>query len=77
LTLPCSDPRLEGLLTRYELGLLEPEVAREVEVHLLTCDSCFARVVQDSEVLARLLGELEGQGEQPPRTLPSANGARD
>ncbi len=54
----CASPDLASLLTRYELGLLGEEDCSLVEQHLLACDTCFAQLQRDSEVMARFLKEL-------------------
>ena len=40
----CSDKRFEEMLYAYELGLLEEDEERELEIHLLECGSCFEKV---------------------------------
>jgi tetratricopeptide (TPR) repeat protein len=42
----CQDPRIAHLLSAYELGMLRDEERREVELHLLDCDACYAELRQ-------------------------------
>lgn len=50
----CQDPRIAHLLSAYELGMLGDEERREVELHLLDCDACYAELRQFQHA-ARLL----------------------
>ncbi|MDH4156467.1 MAG: tetratricopeptide repeat protein [candidate division Zixibacteria bacterium] len=50
----CNDRRFEQKLYAYELGMLSNDERREVELHLLDCDSCNAKV-RDFEAAAILL----------------------
>jgi len=40
----CSDKHFRDLLHAYELGMLTDEERRELELHLLECDSCMEEV---------------------------------
>ena len=40
----CTDKRFEAMLHAYELGLIEDSDREELEIHLMACESCFARV---------------------------------
>jgi tetratricopeptide (TPR) repeat protein len=40
----CIDGRFEQLLHAYELGMLSEQDRRDMEVHLLDCDSCWQKV---------------------------------
>ncbi len=40
----CTDPRLQRLITRYELGALEPSEREQFAAHLLQCDECYNEV---------------------------------
>lgn len=40
----CNDPRCGKLLYAYELGMLDDSEREMLELHLLECDYCFARV---------------------------------
>jgi len=50
----CTEKRFEHMLYAYELGMLSEEQRRELELHLLDCDSCHDKVAQ-FESTARLL----------------------
>ncbi len=50
----CIDRRYEKMLYNYELGMLSEDERRELEHHLLECDSCFDSVKQ-SKVSARMM----------------------
>lgn len=50
----CRDVRIESLLYAYELDLLNEPERREVEIHLLECEDCFARV-EKFEIAAKLI----------------------
>ncbi|RMG55363.1 MAG: hypothetical protein D6723_02860 [Acidobacteria bacterium] len=40
----CTDPRLQRLMIRYELGALEPCEREQFAAHLLQCDECYSEV---------------------------------
>jgi hypothetical protein len=50
----CTNPKLGALLHAYELGALSEEELERFEVHLLSCDYCFAQV-RDFEQAATLM----------------------
>lgn len=54
----CTDKRFADMLYAYELGLLGEEETRELEIHLLECDDCFARASQLDPAM-RLIRESE------------------
>ena len=50
----CSDPRRGKLLYAYELGMLDDNERETLELHLLECDYCFARVEKFSGAVGLL-----------------------
>jgi len=45
----CTDKRFEEMLYAWELGLLDEPDERELEIHLLECESCFEKVQRMSQ----------------------------
>jgi len=67
-TSTCLEPKMGALLHAYELRALSESDAAAFEMHLLTCDCCFA-AIQSFEPYASLLssddavrGEIRGSG---------------
>ena len=50
----CIDDRFERMLHAYELGMLSEQNRRDLEIHLLDCDSCW-RQVQELEPTLRIM----------------------
>ena len=50
----CRDKRFEDLLGAYEVGMLDNDDQRDLELHALECESCRQNLLQFDEA-ARLL----------------------
>lgn len=50
----CTEKRFQGLLHAYELGMLNPDERRELELHLLDCESCREELLQFQPVMRHL-----------------------
>ena len=59
MTAHCTDKRFEDLLHAYELRMLSEDQARELEVHLLECEECFAKVEKMDWALSLVRNDSE------------------
>ncbi|MBN2226227.1 MAG: tetratricopeptide repeat protein [candidate division Zixibacteria bacterium] len=50
----CNDRRFENMLHAYELGMLSESEREEIEIHLLDCDHCYARLMEMKREMALL-----------------------